>query len=75
MSVVLDACPSLRDAAQSGEIRHWRDFLAAAELVRTMLGISPSAWQEAREILGEVQAAIALAAIYQRADQINTAGG
>lgn len=75
LSIVLDACPNLRDAAQTGEIRHWRDFLAAAELVRTMLGISPSAWQEAREVMGEVQAAIALAAIYQRSDQINSAGG
>ncbi len=75
LSIVLDACPNLRDVAQAGEIRHWRDFLAAAELVRTMLGISPSAWQEAREVIGEVQAAIALAAIYQRADQINSAGG
>ena len=75
LSIVLDACPNLRDTAQSGEIRHWRDFLAAAELVRTMLGISPSAWQEAREVMGEVQAAIALAAIYQRAEQINSAGG
>jgi len=75
LSIVLDACPNLRDAAQAGEIRHWRDFLAAAELVRTLLGISPSAWQEAREVMGEVQAAIALAAIYQRSDQINSAGG
>ncbi|MFC5387596.1 plasmid replication protein RepC [Aquamicrobium segne] len=75
LSIVLDACPNMRDAAQSGEIRHWRDFLAVAELVRTMLGISPSAWAEAREVMGEVQAAIALAAIYQRADQINSAGG
>ncbi|MFU0507280.1 plasmid replication protein RepC [Pseudaminobacter sp. NGMCC 1.201702] len=75
LSIVLDACPNLRETAPSGEIRHWRDFLAAAELVRTMLGVSPSAWQEAREVMGEIQAAIALAAIYQRSDQINSAGG
>ncbi|MFC5387432.1 plasmid replication protein RepC [Aquamicrobium segne] len=75
LSIVLDACPNVRDVAQTGEIRHWRDFLAAAELIRTMLGVSPSAWAEAGEAMGEVQAAIALAAIYQRADQINTAGG
>ncbi|WP_186397938.1 plasmid replication protein RepC [Stappia sp. P2PMeth1] len=75
LSIVLDACPNMREVAQAGEIRHWRDFLAAAELVRTMLGVSPSAWAEAREAMGEVQAAIALAAIYQRADQINSAGG
>lgn len=75
LSIVLDACPTMREAALTGEIRHWRDFLAAVELVRTMLGVSPSAWAEAREAMGEVQAAIALAAIYQRADQINSAGG
>ncbi|MEY9827841.1 L-aminopeptidase/D-esterase-like protein [Bradyrhizobium japonicum] len=40
-----------------------------------MLGISPSAWREAREAMGEQHAAITLAAIYQRADQINSAGG
>ncbi|MCW8060566.1 plasmid replication protein RepC [Agrobacterium tumefaciens] len=75
LSIVLDACPNLREIVQPNEIRQWRDLLAAAELVRTMLGISPSAWQDAREVMGEVQAAIALGAIYQRADQINTAGG
>ncbi len=75
LSIVLDACPNLRETAQSGEIRHWRDFLAVAELVRTMLGISPSAWADAREVMGELQAAIVLAAIYQRAEQINSAGG
>ena len=75
LNIVLDACPNVREIVQAGEIRHWRDFLAAAELVRTMLGISPSAWQDASEVMGEVQAAIAIAAIYQRADQINSAGG
>jgi replication initiation protein RepC len=75
LGIVLDACPGMRDLAQGGEIRHWRDFLAAAEVARPMLGVSPSAWQEACEVLGERQAAITLAAIYQRADQINSAGG
>lgn len=75
LGIVLDACPGVRDLAQGGEIRHWRDFLAAAELVRPMLGISPSAWREAREVLGEQHAGITLAAIYQRAEQIGSAGG
>jgi len=75
LSIVLDACPNLREIVPSGEIRHWRDLLAAAELGRTMLGISPSAWQDAQAVMGEVQAAIALAAIFQRTDQINSAGG
>lgn len=75
LGIVLDACPNLLKLARGGEIRHWRDFLAAAEIARPMLGISPSAWREAREAMGEQHAAITLAAIYQRADQINSAGG
>ncbi len=75
LGIVLDACPGVLELVQGGAIRHWRDFLAAAELVRPMLGISPSAWREAREALGEQHAAITLAAIYQRADQIGSPGG
>lgn len=75
LGIVLDACPNLRELAQGGEIRHWRDFLAAAVLARPMLAISPSAWRDACEVMGEQHAAITLAAIYQRSDQINSAGG
>ncbi len=75
LGIVLDACPDIADMAQGGGIRHWRDFLAAAEVARPMLGVSPSAWREACEAMGEVQAAITLAAILQRSDQINSAGG
>jgi replication initiation protein RepC len=39
------------------------------------LGISPSAWEEAQSIMGDVQAAIVVAAILQRGDAINSAGG
>ncbi|MDA9448294.1 plasmid replication protein RepC [Bradyrhizobium sp. CCBAU 21360] len=75
LGIVLDACPNMRWLIKGGEIRHWKDLLAAAELARPMLGISPSAWREAREVLGDQQAAITLAAIHQKADQINSAGG
>ncbi|MCW8059404.1 plasmid replication protein RepC [Agrobacterium tumefaciens] len=75
LGIVLDACPEIRELAQGGAIRHWHDLMAAAELARPMLGISPSAWREARETMGEQHAAITLASIYQRAGQINNAGG
>jgi replication initiation protein RepC len=65
----------MREVAEGGQIRHWRDFLAAAEVVRPMAGVSPSAWREACEAMGEQHAAITLAAIYQRTEQINSAGG
>lgn len=75
LGIVLDACPEIRALAQGGVIRHWRDLLAATELARPMLGISPSAWRETCEVMGEQYAATTLAAIYQRAGQINNAGG
>ncbi len=74
LAMVLDACPSFTDLAQGSAIRHWREFLATAELARTMLGISPSAWKEAGAVLGEREAAITLAGIYERSDQIKSAG-
>lgn len=75
LGIVLDACPNMLWLVKDGQIRHWRDLLAAAEAARPQMGISPSAWSEAREALGEQQAAITLAAIYQKSDQINNAGG
>lgn len=75
LNLVLDACESWQDLAKDGNIRHWREFLAVCETARPMLGISPSAWREACQVLGDKQAAITLAAIYQRADQINNPGG
>jgi replication initiation protein RepC len=75
LGIVLDACPNMIWLAKDAEIRSWRDFLAAVETVRPMLGVSPSAWEDAKTALGERDAAITLAAIYQRHDQINSAGG
>ena len=40
-----------------------------------MLGISPSAWSEAQDAMGEAYAAIVVAAILQRGEAINSAGG
>ncbi|MEO4001715.1 plasmid replication protein RepC [Mesorhizobium sp. CAU 1732] len=75
LGIVLDACPDLHELAKGGAIRNWRDLLATTETARPMLGISPSAWAEALEVLGERDAAITLASIYQRSGQINNAGG
>jgi replication initiation protein RepC len=71
---VLKACPDLADYAKGG-ISSWRDFLAAAAVVRPMLGISPSAWEESQTVMGEAAAAVVVACILQRATAINSAGG
>ena len=72
--MVLDACPDIATYAKTG-ISNWRDFIATAAVVRTMLGISPSAWVEAQEVMGEPYAAIVVAAILQRGEAIASAGG
>jgi replication initiation protein RepC len=74
LGMVLDACPDIVDYSRNG-IANWRDFEAtAAAVVRPMLGISPSAWEEAQAVMGERQAAIVVAAILQRGAAINSGG-
>ena len=74
LGMVLDACPDITDYAKGG-ISNWRDFMATVSVVRPMLGISPSAWEEAQSAMGDVQAAVVVAAILQRGTAIVSAGG
>jgi replication initiation protein RepC len=75
LSMVLRACPEIMPFGPGGFIRSWREMMSAAVTVRQMLGVSPSAYEEACEVLGQAGAAIAIACIYERASQINSAGG
>ena len=74
LGMVLSACPDIVDYAKGG-IANWRDFLATAAVVRPMLGISPSAWEEARMVMGEAEAAVVVACLLQRSSTIQSAGG
>lgn len=75
LGMVLSACPDMLPYADGGQIRTWRDLAAAADRARPSMGISPSAWQEATEVMGPQHAAIVLAAILQRAEHIRSRGG
>jgi replication initiation protein RepC len=75
LGMVLDACPDIVDYGKGGEISSWRDLAAAAAIVRSALGVSPDAWAQALEVLGEHDASIVIAAILQRGDEIKSAGG
>lgn len=75
LGMVTDACPMIRELAPDRTIRSWRDLVGAVEKARPLLGISPSAWKDARETLGDNAAAVTLAAILERSDQIGSAGG
>jgi replication initiation protein RepC len=75
LGMVLRACPQMADYGPSGEISSWRDLMAAAIVVRSMLGVSPSAYQEACEAMGPENAAVSMACILERAEHIKSAGG
>lgn len=74
LGMVMNACPDIADYAKGG-ISSWRDLQATASVVRSMLGISPSAWEEAQTVMGEMQAAVVVACILQRGTAIRSAGG
>jgi replication initiation protein RepC len=85
LPMVLEACPDILDyiPGQEGQRSDpltsrppsWVEFLKAAELVRAMLGISPDAWRDAVETMGQADAAIVVAAILQKGDEVRFPGG
>ncbi|MQX81471.1 plasmid replication protein RepC [Sinorhizobium medicae] len=75
IGLVMRACPEIAAYAPGGEVRGWRDLMSAAVVVRSSLGVSASAYQDACEAMGPENAAVAIAAILERAGHINSAGG
>ncbi|MNE88376.1 hypothetical protein D3C80_1856800 [compost metagenome] len=49
--------------------------MKAAVVVRSMLGVSPSAYEEACNAMGPENAAVAMACILERSNFITSAGG
>ncbi|ULJ74511.1 plasmid replication protein RepC [Rhizobium gallicum] len=75
LGMVLRACPEIAAYGPGGAVGSWRDLMAAAVTVRSMLGVSPSAYQEACQAMGPENAAATIACILERAGHINSAGG
>ncbi|WP_349962995.1 plasmid replication protein RepC [Rhizobium sp. ZPR3] len=75
LSVVLKACPTISNYGPDGTIRSWRDLMSAAVVVRSMLAVSPSAYQDACEVMGPENAAAAVACMLERANFISSPGG
>ena len=75
LGMVLRACPEISAYGPGGTIAGWRDLMGAAVTVRSMLGVSASAYEEACEIMGPENAAVTIACILERAGHINSAGG
>ncbi len=75
LGLVMRACPQIGDYGPSGSVSQWRDLMSAAVVVRSMLGVSASAYEEACEAMGPENAAVAIACILERSNMINSAGG
>jgi len=75
LGMVLRACPQIADYGPGGRIENWRDLMKAAVVVRSMLGVSPSAYEKACNAMGPENAAVAVACILERSNFITSAGG
>lgn len=75
LGLVLQACPEIVPFGPGGTISNWRDLMTAAVVVRSMLAVSPSAYENACAVLGPENAATVIACILERSGHINSAGG
>ncbi|MBO9195355.1 replication initiation protein RepC [Rhizobium sp. 16-449-1b] len=75
LGTVLKACPQIVDYGPGGNVTTWRDLMSAGVVVRSMMGISPSAYQDACGVMGPENAAVTVACMLERANMINSAGG
>lgn len=74
LPLVLKACPDILPYAQRPP-RSWHELVGLAALVRGMMGISQSCWDEAQLAMGPEIAAVTVAGILQRVGKINNPGG
>ncbi|OHV79460.1 plasmid replication protein RepC [Rhizobium sp. LCM 4573] len=75
LETVNRACAEIQAYGPGGEIRNWRDLVAAAAVVRSTLAVSTSAYEEASSIMGAQATAIVMACILERGECIGSAGG
>lgn len=74
LAQVTAACPDVQHFLGEPP-RRWSDLVASAERLRPMLGIAPSAWNDARARMGPTEAAVTVACLLQSANRIRSPGG
>lgn len=73
--MVLQACPTISDYGPGGAVANWCDLKRAAVVVRSTLRVTPSAYQDACEVMGPEIASAVMACILERAEHIKSPGG
>lgn len=68
------ACPDILPYTRSG-LHEWSDLVAAAHFAFPMMGIASATWSAAERTLGPVLAALSVAVILQKIEQIPNPGG
>ena len=74
LGMVLAVCKEYL-AYSDEKIRHWHQLVRVADLLRPMMGISPSAWEEAKRLMGPEEAAVVVVAMLERFSDIKSPGG
>ncbi|KQI70862.1 replication initiation protein [Loktanella sp. 5RATIMAR09] len=74
LGLVLAACSEYRTYAER-PVRHWHDLVTVADVIRPMMGVSPSAWDEAKKYMGPEEASVVILAMLERFGDIRSPGG
>tara|TARA_Y100000815_G_scaffold275644_1_gene315561 strand:+ start:3385 stop:4605 length:1221 start_codon:yes stop_codon:yes gene_type:complete len=74
LGLVLAACSEYRTYAER-PVRHWHDLVRVADAIRPMMGVSPSAWDEAKQYMGPEEASVVILAMLERFGDIRSPGG
>lgn len=74
LRLVLATCREFRTYCET-PVRHWHELVRAADVLRPMMGISPSAWVEAQRHMGPEEAAVVVVALLERFGEIHSPGG
>jgi len=74
LGLVLAACSEYLTYAER-PVRHWHDLVRVADVIRPMMGVSPSAWDEAKQYMGPEEASVVILAMLERFGDIRSPGG
>lgn len=74
LGLVLAACSEYQTYAER-PVRHWHDLVRVADVIRPMMGVSLSAWDEAKQHMGPEEASVVILAMLERFGDIRSPGG
>ncbi|MDS9470282.1 replication initiation protein RepC, partial [Paracoccus sp. MBLB3053] len=73
LHLVAKSCPTVQTFYEE-PIETWSQLHNAACFLRTSMGINKSAWEEAQQKMGKLQASVVLAAMLERFSEIRSPG-